>query len=125
MDLIPPEARKTLVNEVLKGYTSFGRWFNQRFVDNPEPAVIDRIAEKNTRRFIEMWASLHRGSFPEPDWSELERSHELLRKGREDEGLHPLYILLFNGVQACAVEVYLEDSMPPGMDLSGRMRPIQ
>lgn len=113
MSEFPEEYRIQLARRInTEGLAYFKGWFNKHISGEGNPETIQRIVNRNTDHFIEFWTQRHRGGFPEPDWHKLEESHAKILSG-VNNGIYPLYVRMFDGLQVSAFEVFLEDMVPP------------
>lgn len=92
------------------GLRQFGDWLKSNWEGDMREWTAVRINERNVAHFMDTW---YGGDDERPpvDWDALQRSHDALLTGHQEE-IDPLYVQLFNGMQTSALELFLEDTSP-------------
>ncbi|MFA6006020.1 MAG: hypothetical protein WC775_06100 [Patescibacteria group bacterium] len=109
--------KQNLVRSVSQnGPGHFQKWIRRFKTPAAREELIQRIVTLDVLHFVEAWYMSHSKMFPEPDWEKLETSHQKVLSGRISD-VTQLYGALFYGIQAAAIEVFVEDTAPPDAEL--------
>lgn len=99
------------------GLHDFGMWVHEKWFKEKDAreATRTRVLQRNMEHFVESWFGGEE-TRPEPSWEELQKTHEAVMNGTDQE-VYGLYASLFNGFQTSAIELFLEDTAPPEQSL--------